>query len=448
VKLPYVLSAALALGLAALLGAPHEARANGRFPATNALVVAPKDPTFLVLRATYGVLISRDAGKNWDWVCEQSLGFSGIEDPPIALTEKPAIVGALFAGLSVSQDRGCSFALKKGSVDGRIVNDVVVAKSRPREVLAIASSYASKTEAGASSYLSTVFASRDEGETWEPSSPSLDPSVLFETIEIAESDPARVYLSGARDGANGPEGVIFVSTSSGASFVEHKIPLVAGERAPFIGAVDPKNADRVYVRTGGGPDLVKSRLLVSDDAGKTFREAWASEGPMTGFAISPDGEKVYAGSAKDGLVVASKTALAFEARSKIQVQCLAVTDDRVLACSNEVSGFVAGSSTDDGKTFTPMLRLAGLRGPLACGSGTSTTDECVKQWPRVRAELGIPTPDAGAPAADASPSASPAPTSSGGCGSCSSVPTSGAGAAFAGLGALVVGYVVRRRRER
>jgi MYXO-CTERM domain-containing protein len=224
--------------------------------------------------------------------------------------------------------------------------------------------------------------------------------------------------------------------------------LVAGERAPFIGAVDPKNADRVYVRTGGGPDLVKSRLLVSDDAGKTFREAWASEGPMTGFAISPDGEKVYAGSAKDGLVVASKTALAFEARSKIQVQCLAVTDDRVLACSNEVSGFVAGSSTDDGKTFTPMLRLAGLRGPLACGSGTSTTDECVKQWPRVRAELGIPTPDAGAPAADASPSASPAPTSSGGCGSCSSVPTSGAGAAFAGLGALVVGYVVRRRRER
>ena len=429
------------LAVAIVLACPSAARANGRFPATNSLVVAPRDSSFLVLRATYGVLVSKDSGKHWDWVCEQSLGFSGIEDPPIALTEKPAIVGALFAGVTVSHDQGCSFSISKGEVDKRVMNDVVVAKSRPREVLAIASSYASRDDAGKNRYQSNLFMSPDEGSTFRVVGKGIDPTVLIETVEIAESDPKRVYLSGTRDKATGPEGVVLTSTDAGETFIEHAIPLLAQERAPFIGAVDPKNPDRIYVRTGGAPELPRSRLLVSDDGAKTFREAWASDGPMAGLAISPDGERVYAGSGKDGLWVAPKGTLVFEKRSSVYVQCLAVTEDRVLACSNELSGFVAGESRDDGRTFTPLLRLAGLRGPLTCGAGTTTHDECLKQWPRVRAELGVPVPDAGAP--DAGLPADPADSS--GCGSVGARARVG-GAAAIGVLVVLLGYLFRRRR--
>jgi len=432
------LVASLVFGLTALTLEPGVAHANGRFPATNSLVVAPRDPSFLVLRATYGVLVSKDAGKHWDWVCEQSLGFSGIEDPPIALTEKPAIVGALFAGVTVSQDRGCGFSLLKGEVDQRVMNDVVVAKERPREVLAIASSYGSRDDAGKNRYVSTLFRSADEGATFHAVGKSIDETVLFETVEIAESDPKRVYLSGARERAGAPEGVVLVSNDAGETYTEHVIPLSGGERAPFIGAVDPKNPDRIYVRTGGSPELAKSRLLVSDDGAKTFREAWASEGPMTGLALSPDGEKVYVGSAKDGLLVANKSALAFEKRAKIHVQCITVTETRVYLCSNELYGFVAGESADDGKTFTPMLRLSGLRGPLACAPGTTTHDECVKQWPRIRNELGVLPEDAGT-GGDAGPSGPPEASS--GCGTANL----GGGAGAVGL-VLLVGYLTRRRR--
>ena len=435
------LSTALAVAVSSLLLIGGEARANGRFPATNSIVVAPRDPSFLVLRATYGVLVSKDAGKHWDWVCEQSLGFSGIEDPPLALTEKPAIVGALFAGVTVSQDKACGFSILKGEVDKRIMNDVVVAKERPKEVLAIASSYGSRDDAGKNRYISTLFHSGDEGQSFQGVGKDIDPTVLFETVEIAESDPSRVYLSGARDKATGPEGVVLVSTDRGATYTEHVIPLVAGERAPFIGAVDPKNPDRVYVRTGGSPELAKSRLLVSDDGAKTFREAWASEGPMTGLAISPDGEKVYVGSAKDGLLVANKTALAFEKRAKIYVQCITVTDTRVYLCSNELYGFVAGESTDDGRTFTPMLRLSGLRGPLACAPGTTTHDECTKLWPRVRNELGVPPEDAGA--GDAGPTPAPEADSSG----CGTAGRLGGGAGAVVVLVLVGSYLARRRRS-
>lgn len=436
VKRLATLAVSVAATLAALAGPAH---ANGRFPATNSIVVAPRDPSFLVLRATYGVLVSTDAGKNWDWVCEQSLGFSGIEDPPIALTERPAIVGALFAGVTVSHDRGCGFSILKGSVDKRIMNDVVVAHARPREVLAIASSFGSRDDAGKNRYVSTLFRSDDEGASFAATGGDVDPTVLFETVEIAESDPSRVYLSGTRDEAAGPVGVVLVSSDRGATWTEHRIPLVGGERAPYIGAVDPANPDRVYVRTGGSPELAKSRLLVSDDGARTFREAWASEGPMTGLAISPDGQKVYAGSAKDGLHVADKTALVFEKRAQIQVQCITATKDRIYLCSNELYGFVAGESADDGRTFTPMLRLSGLRGPLSCASGTTTHDECQKLWPRLRSELGIPV-DAGADAGSSPVAPTPSEEASG-CGTAKL----GGGAGAIALVAILA-YLARRRR--
>lgn len=418
------------------------AHANGRFPATNALVVAPTDPSFLVLRATYGTLISRDAGKTWDWVCEESVGFRGIEDPPLAVTASKGIVGALFAGLTVSHDEGCSFSMVKGEADKRVMNDVVIPKSRPRDVLAIASSFASRDDAGANLYLSTLFASQDEGRAFRAVGKPIDPTILLETVEIAESDPKRVYLSGARERSGKREGVVLTSTDGGETFTEHVLPLVAEERAPYIGAVDPKNADRVYVRTGGSPELAKSRLLVSDDGAKTFREAWASEGPMTGLAISPDGAKVYAGSAKDGLMVAPSGTLVFEKRAQIYVQCIAVTETRVYLCSNELYGFVAGESADDGRTFTPMLRLSGLRGPLACAPGTTTHDQCEKLWPRVRTELGVPE-DGGAKDAGSAPSPPPA-DESGGCDTTGKV--SGAASALVVAG-LVLAYARARRRD-
>lgn len=433
---------AVAASLAASLVAFSErAAANGRFPATNAIVLAPRDPSTLVLRASYGVLVSHDAGKSWDWVCEQSLGFSGIEDPPLAVTESGAIVGALFAGVTVSPDRGCSFSFAGGAVSGRVVNDVVLARARPREVLAIASSYARRGDAGESLYQSDVYRTTDEGRTFVPAPGALDPSILFETIEIAESDPSRIYLSGARDVGTGREGVVLVSRDGGGSFESHVVPLRDGERAPYIGAVDPSDPDRVYVRTGGAPDLARSRLLVSDDGARTFREAFSSDGPMTGLAISPDGAKVYVGSAKDGLLVAPRDSLVFEQRAKIYVQCITVSATRVYLCSNELYGFVAGESTDDGRTFTPMLRLAGLRGPLACAEGTSTHDQCEKEWPRVREELGGGGAVRDAGTTDAGPSSSSPPS---GCGAAGGL---GGGATSLGVGVLFALRAARLRRR-
>jgi len=100
------------------------------------------------------------------------------------------------------------------------------------------------------------------------------------------------------------------------------------------------------------------------------------------------------------------------------------------ACSSEAAGFLAGTSTDDGRAFTARLHLRDIRGPLACAgdpdvvdAGRSTAgdagdggargralgaisrvaEECNTEWTRQRRELGLGDgPGAIAPRAGAS----------------------------------------------
>ena len=88
--------AASALTLA-FLYTPPEARAYGRFPKAQSIVLpAGGDGSVIFLRATFGILVSRDMGKTWHWLCEQALGFSSTWDPPLAATRD----GRLWVGLT------------------------------------------------------------------------------------------------------------------------------------------------------------------------------------------------------------------------------------------------------------------------------------------------------------------------------------------------------------
>jgi hypothetical protein len=422
---------AAAVGCALILGAATEARANGRFPAANQLVLSPSDPNLLVLRTTFGILLSHDHGGDWDWVCEKGVGYGGVSDPALGVLGNGTVLAGTFDGLAVSSDVGCSWSF---APIGKQIVDLVVRRSDPRSALAVASAYVDATDAGAL-FANTVFATADDGATWAKLGATVDPRAILQTIEVAASDPHRVYVSGARpvagDGGSGSEAVIYASSDDAAHWTPHVIALDTGETAPFIAAVDPGNADRVYVRIKGNQG---SRLVVTDDGGGTFRTVFTGVGDMLGFALSPDGARVYVGGPADGLLVAATTDFVFAQRSKIQVQCLLSTPTALYACSNEASGFIVGESTDDGATFSAMLHLACIRGALACPE-TASSAQCKADFPALQESLGgqacdggAPpvTPDAG-PSADAAtgPTVTPAAESSG-CGCDASRTTSSA----------------------
>jgi len=96
----------LTLALAAVSGA---AAANGRYPIANQLVVSPGDEARLVLRTTFGLVLSQDQGKTFSWVCEKAAGFVNGEDPPVEVTEDSSILVASSQALNISHDGGCAW---------------------------------------------------------------------------------------------------------------------------------------------------------------------------------------------------------------------------------------------------------------------------------------------------------------------------------------------------
>jgi photosystem II stability/assembly factor-like uncharacterized protein len=422
----FVLSAALLLGALA----PRAALANGRFPKANQLTVTPGKPEQMVLRTTFGVVFSNDRGAHWKWVCEQAVGYGGEWDPPIGVMSSGMVLAGTIDGLTLSPDHGCAWNLAE-NVRKRAIIDVVVRANAPNEGFALASAGAGEDDAGAPLFKTEIFGTADDGKSWTAANSPFDATFVAETIDVAASDPKRMYVSGSSSG----NGVLYVSVDGGAAFEKRDVPLdKPKERNPFVAAVDPKNADRIYVRTNG----TTSRLLVSDDAGKTYRPVFSGP-PLVGFALSPDGSRVWVGS-NQGLSGASTTDFAFEKLNDSAIECLFAVEDRLYECVSDAKlSFILGQSIDGGRTFSHVLGLSDVEGPLACPSD-STAAQCVAVWPTTKDlidPLGVPA-DAGAESVPGVYKAT------GGC-SAAAAPIARFGVPLLALGAVFAALRARRR---
>jgi hypothetical protein len=384
------------------------------------------------------------------------------EDPALGLTAAGALVAGLLipAGLDVSNDQGCTWSCVGGALAGQAIVDLAVRTESSSTVVALAT----PTDAAGQPAGPAVFQSTDDGAHWAQLGQPLDPSLLVSTLDVAQSDPHRLYVSATRGFGPGRTASLLVSLDDGMTWTERSVPLnTAAEAFIYIGGVDPLDADRLYIRTGAPKGQSGStRLLVSADAGSTFQVGLTLTGQMLGFALSPDGAKIYAGGNIDGLFVGQRETGTFvRTRSvvsggeggpiDVHVECLATRGTELWACADEPSGFIAGVSTDDGATFEPRLHLGsvgaaiacepGAPGALACGADANAS-EC-SGLPFQQLCLNLGCSDGGV-----EPSEAPSPAmlweAHGGC---SSVASPGAGLfAAAGAGAAVA--LARRRRRR
>jgi Sortilin, neurotensin receptor 3, len=473
---PKTCSLCLAAGAMLLHAAP--AAANGRFPQANQIVFSPTNPDLVVLRTTYGILPSHDHGATWQFLCEDALGVgpSALADPPLGLTQDDSLVAGVGLGLNVSPDTGCNWKCIGGPLAGEAIADLAVRPDAPSGAVAITRTYVPAPDSGQEVTHSQVFETNDNGVTWTAVGTPIDPTVVVETVDVSKTDPNRLYVSGARGFGATRTALLFMSKNKGTTWTEWRLPPgqfdPATEDSIFIGAVDPTNADRVYLRSSALPTSGQSRLTVVTfaadgtmtfvgphvfDAGTAFL---GLTGQMLGLALSEDGSKVYIGSVEDGLWRANASDLAFQKVSSLQVQCLATRGAELWACSSAVSGFVAGVSTDEGKTFTSKLPLIGtLTGPIACAPDPagaacgqqSNASVCGAAYQSLCAAYTCQQPtvpgDAGsagdASRADGSSHAVASSTSS----SCGLAPGRG-GAAAVGAAFALIGLAMQRRRRR
>ena len=383
-----LVAAAISLAAVTFSTAAHS---NGRAAGANQLVVGPNSE--LTLRMTFGLLLADDAGK-WRWVCESAVGYGGIQDPAIGIMSDKTIIAGLFTGLSHSAVDRCSWTFVPGDLDNQVVSDVTVRKDDPKSAFAVTCTYDGGGGANPQ-YKVQLHSTSDNGASWKTIGTPLPRNAFVETLEVAPSRPSRLYVSAAL--VEAPlHGVVYTTDDTGATWSATDVNLLASdggnvEKALYIAAVDPADPDRVYARTGGdGP----TRLLVSENGGKTWAERIKLKGQMLGFALAPDGKRVYVGGPQDGILVASTTDWQFTQTATIQVDCLTAHAMGLYACSNEANGFVLGLSGDEGKTFKTLLHFADIQGPLACA--TEAGAQCSSEWPALRDRLGASLdPDAG-----------------------------------------------------
>jgi MYXO-CTERM domain-containing protein len=444
------LGSAAALALAAsLVGLP--ALANGRFPAAGQIAVDPSDPSHLVVRTTYGLTVSSDHGAHWSWVCEAAVGYSGTEDPMMAITADGTLIAGIFEGLSASHDKGCQWDFAQGGLKDRYVIDLATEKVSPKSAVLLISN-----SVGGSMFLTELWETKDNAATWTVAGVDMPADFLGLTLDAAPADPNRVYVSG-RYGKPGYDGAIERSNDRGATWQKLLIPGSNDLALPYIGGIDPQNPDVVYVRL----DAAKTdKLIVTKDGGTTWQDAFTSTGNLLGFAISPDGATVAVGGDTDGVWTAPASTLSFTQVSKIGARCLTWTPAGLYACGDEfVDGFAVGLSTNQGKTFTPVMHLQENCGPLTCGAATSNGSKCPDAWGATKLTIGGATCNGAggsgstSAASSTSTGAAATSTSSGGSagssgGGCSvSAPATAAGMAVPGLVLAAAALTRRRRRD-
>jgi photosystem II stability/assembly factor-like uncharacterized protein len=394
-------AAALVLIVSAALSTTGRARANGRFPEAQVIESVPGDPSTLFLRATFGVLVSRDGGKSWRWICERALGYEGQWDPPVAVTRDGRLWIGLEDGLTWTAD-GCHVdAIPE--LDNHTIKDLTT-DPRGETLWAIT---------GAPGKRSYVWR-RSPGQKFERLADLGETNLM--TIEVAPSLPSRVYVSGQP--YTTIRGRIYRSDDGGRTFRTELVdagaqaadagkPVTAdglvADGPMFIGAVDPSDPSRLLVRHlhAKGSDLLLSR-----DGGKTFKNVLWITSAMYGFAKSRDGKTYWAGSGlpEHGIYRSTDRGEHFERVGNHGVLCLhAAAPDALFVCQNALSlGAPAiAVSRDQGATITSLARFTDIAGPVDCPT-EARASLCAGSWPETKQFISPPedagSEDAGRPA--------------------------------------------------
>ena len=203
----------------ALLGAlfgPEPALANGALPSVSQLLSDPAATDHLFLRSTFGLLVTSDEGANWDWLCEEGMGYKDVE-PPMAILPGGSILLAIPEGVSRGEPGGCDFRRAEG-IDQSVV-DLSRIPAEPGSAIAVSLSGA----------VSQLWISTDEGRSFttlgEPRT-----GLIASTVDVAPSNPNVVYLSGL----DGTQGVLLRSGDLGKTFERFTVPNTTTGRLPYI----------------------------------------------------------------------------------------------------------------------------------------------------------------------------------------------------------------------
>ncbi len=433
------LLAVLAGGAVAVMGA-GDAAANGRSPMSVSVHLRTGSTTDLATWTTWGLLVQRDVGSNglgFRWMCENALKVGGAFDPDLVFRADGTMLATSFEGLLVNRD-GCVF--EESGLGVKFVTQVAEGSDG-----AIYAAVVDRLD-------SKIYKSTDGGKTFPVSAEPGQNNDWWESLEVAPSDPQRVYLSGYRTENMVKTHLLFRSDDGGQSYAPLPLPQPVASLSsdPEIAAISPTDPDLLYLRiTYATGDTLGDRFYRSADAGQTWTQVLEVADSVPGFVARRNGE-FLAASVMSG-TWRSTDGVTFEKQAtSLQTQCLTERFDGTLfACAqNFAPDNMSIGSSPDGATWTKVFRFSEAVGPVDCSADSLQCSVCqLTVWCGLREQFGItadPTtcavagPD-GTTCGGPLPDPEPEPDDGGCCGT-------GGGPVSLLLGFFVAGALVVRRR--
>ena len=370
----------LLLSALSIMSSP--ALANGRFPKSVSVHLQPGNGQSILLATTFGLLVSRDAGGSWAWICEEAVGYGGSYDPDYAVAADGAIFATTFTGLRVSRDGGCTWNAAGGLSEQEYFVEV--------ELAADGSVWAATASAGMPNH---VYVSTDNGRSFSPRDTGL-PDIWWRSLRVAPSDVQRAYLSGYRvadaqadAGASPPQAAVFRTDDGGGSWSEVDVSSLEMGAEPWlmVEAVEPRNPDIVYLRSQAAHQSQGDIVYRADIGTGSFAEVLRTRDQVRAFAIRKSGELVV-GALIDGVHRSSDRGANWEHSGSPEMCCVAETEQgQLYACgANWAPDNFALGISDDGVSWQKVMTFAEVGSAHACPSGTLQSDLCaVARWPGI-----------------------------------------------------------------
>jgi hypothetical protein len=430
------------------------ALANGRPPASSTINFRRGHDQDVLAGMTFGNVISHDGGETWHWMCEKAVIYGGNWDPDYAYAESGAIYATTFDGSLVMRD-GCSFVPTQ--LGNEFVSSLTIG---PDNAVFLATAHVA-TPANNDPGDAKIYRSGDDGVTFTATADPGPGQVgdWWNSIEVAPSDGARVYLTGYRLVSGDREFLLFRSSDGGAAFTPMGTAglTLTKDSDVFVVGISATDPDEVYLRiTYQTVGVVSDAIYRSTDGGQTWTQI-RSDNDSFAFLVEANGHLLVAG-ANVGLFESSDKGMTWsQVAGAPHINCLVQNDaDEIWACTQNFGPEGAGiMKTSDLATWTKVLVYDEIDGPVDCPAGTLQYEECVAaatgaacgtQWCCLRSQFGIaadPTDCPVAPIVDGVPDGVIVKPPRDGCCQAGG-PGAGASLLAVGIGALLL----RRRRRR
>jgi hypothetical protein len=326
----------------------------------------PASPQDLVVASTYGFLVSHDGGATWRWGCEAGFGVLDAWVPEYELTATGVMTVTTLSGLRHSSD-GCTWTTAAGAAGTDVASTT-----------AVGGDGAIYLGSGASP--AVILRSTDDGATFAATG-ALGANVDWvESIAVAPSNPMRVYATGSA--FVGERQVrLWRSDDGGASWM----PLATMALLPTssseleVAAIDPANADRVFLRVTNAGAVLQEAVFRTDDAGQGWTEVLRVPDYVTGVTVRANGY-VVAATRSNGLYASidGNGPMGLLPGRTLTVSCLTeLSGGELWVCADNFGSDRMGiGRSTDAETWTKVMTMLDLAGPIDCPAGTVQKDEC------------------------------------------------------------------------